>query len=94
MKYLAALWCSFMTIFSSSISAGLGCVVERTKFEFEFGLEQIPIAEPGRLGLNLAEDGGLAILKCHFSKIRDGILDLGRACLESRWAVSKVKHAL
>jgi hypothetical protein len=56
---------------------GLGCVVEITKVEFEFGLEQIPIGEPGRLGLDLAEDDGLAILKCRFSKVRDGILDLG-----------------
>jgi hypothetical protein len=69
-------------------------VVENTEVEFEFSLEQIPIAEPGRLGLNLAEDGGLAILKCRFSKIRDGVLDLGRACLEGRRAVSKVKHTL
>jgi hypothetical protein len=76
------------------LDLGLGCIVERTEVEFEFGLGQIPVAEPGRLGLNLAKNGGLAILKCHFSKVRDGILDLGRACPEGRRAVSKVKHAL
>jgi hypothetical protein len=29
------------------LDLGLGCVVERTEVEFKFGLEQIPIAEPG-----------------------------------------------
>jgi hypothetical protein len=40
----------------------LGCIVERTKVEFEFSLEQLPIAEPSRLGMKLAKDGRLAIL--------------------------------
>jgi hypothetical protein len=76
------------------LDLSLGCVVERTEVEFDFSLEQISIAEPGRLGLNLAEDGGLAILECHASKVGDGVLDFGRACLEGGRTVSKVKHAL
>jgi hypothetical protein len=73
---------------------GLGCVVERSEVEFEFGLEQFPIAEPSRLRLKFAENGGLAILECRASKVRDGVLDLGRSRLESGRPVSKVKYAL
>ena len=76
------------------LDLGLGCVVEMTEVEFEFGLEQVPVAESRRLGLNFAENGGLAIHECCTSKVRDGVLDFGRACLEGRRAVSKVKHAL
>jgi hypothetical protein len=84
----------------------LGCIVERTKVEFEFSLEQIPISEPGRLGLNFTENGRLAIHECCTSKVRDGVLDFGAsnvrdgglgfggACLEGGQSVSKVEHTL
>jgi hypothetical protein len=48
----------------------------------------------GRLGLNFTEDGGLTIHKCCTSKVRDGILDFGGACLEGKQSVSKVEHTL
>jgi hypothetical protein len=76
------------------LDLGLGCVVERTEVEFEFRLEQIPIAEPRRLGLNFAEDGGLAIHECCTSKVRNGVLNFGGACLEGGQSVSKIEHTL
>jgi hypothetical protein len=76
------------------LDLGLGCVVERTEVEFEFGLEQVPVAEPRRLGLNFAENGGLAIHECCTSKVRDGVLDFGRTILEGGRAVSEIKHTL
>jgi hypothetical protein len=72
------------------LNLGLGCGVERTEVEFKLGLEQVPIAEPSGLGNKFAEDGRFAILECRASKVGDGVLDLGRSCLEGRQSVSKV----
>jgi hypothetical protein len=76
------------------LDLSLGCIVERTEVEFEFGLEQIPVAEPRRLRPNFAENGGLAIHECCTSEVRDGILDFGRTSLEGGQAVPEVKHRL
>jgi hypothetical protein len=76
------------------LDLGLGCIVERTKVEFEFGLEQVPVAEARRLRLNFAENGGLAIPECCTSKVWDCVLDFGRTSLEGGRAVSEIKHTL
>jgi hypothetical protein len=56
------------------LDLGLGCVVEGTEVEFEFGLEQLPIAEPSWLRNKFAEDGRFTILECHASKVGDGLI--------------------
>ena len=56
--------------------SGLFITVERPKVHFKLGVEIFPIGEPGRLGVNLSEDGGLEMLKGWTGEVRDGILNL------------------
>ena len=93
MKYQAARWCSFITIFSNSISAW-AALLKGLKFVLSSSWKLSQSVSHTGSGVTLPEDRWFEVLERGTGEVRDGILNFCRACSKSFGAVSEVKHAL